>query len=1114
MATTQNTYTGNNSTTDYSFTFPYIKEADVKVSLDAVDKTQDTDYTFANATTISFDTAPGTGVAIRIYRDTDLENAVTTFFAGSAIRAEDLNDNTNQVLFSAQERKNRDADKTGDTFTGDVTLNAANVVFEGATADDFETTLTATDPTADRTITLPNVTGTVVTTGDTGTVTSTMITDGTIVNADINTSAEIAVSKLGNGSARQVLQTSANGNEVEFTDNVDLPGTLDVTGNATFDASVTAGTFTGNLTGNAGTATTLQTARNIGGVSFDGSADINLPGVNTAGNQNTSGNAATATALQTARNIAGKSFDGTADITIAPTDLTGVNATATEINQLDDVTLIPGTPTWTSTTEIPSNSQISDRIAELGGFEAIATEDDFPATAPPEGVVVSIGNANALSVNASGVGAGTRAGGSDAVVINGFPPEFNSTTLDNGIGLLVVATSTAHTYDFHRVVAKNEDVRQLSSDIDDFKARYRVGATVPTTGLCGLDGTGTGSRPCNGDLFYNTASNTLLVYDANGNTTDTDSAVQALFTEVQSVGEYFIIPASELADFADGSASVEDISNAPNNAEQIILSINGVIQEPNAGTGVPTDGFSLNGATIQLAVAPPNPSEVWGVIIGSTVNINEPSNNSVSTAKIQDDAVEYAKMQNIATANRVLGSTTAGGIVSEVQVQTDMIADDAVTYAKMQHTANANRVLGAASAGAIGETQVLQGMIEDEAINEAKLQVSNAPTNGFFLSAQSGNTGGLTWAQATSATPNLDDVTDEGATTTNAITVGGVDIDLTGAANGSTTEGLEIDNDNSNSNDNLVTRIRFSRSGNSASNVYTALDSIRTGTHDTDFGISLNNGNVLTERFRFDSLGRFIINQSDFTGINTEADNFVIHGDHPTGMTILSGNGGNCNINFADDGDDDVGRIRYNHSSNRFEFTTNGTHHWNISSDGNIQSTSLSTGSSSGLGAELSDNGILTIQRASGNGGNIVFQAFQGTTKNVEMLANGTCSKPGGGSWTNINSERRLKQNLTLVDTTSAWDTVKTLPCYSYEYISQPGITYYGPVVDECPTEMQVTVYEEDENGELVVRADEEGPLRTYDNKLYDANMFVALQEALKRIETLETKIAALEGGE
>lgn len=50
-----------------------------------------------------------------------------------------------------------------------------SIVFEGATADAFETTLTVVDPTADRTITLPNRSGTVITTGDTGTVTNAML---------------------------------------------------------------------------------------------------------------------------------------------------------------------------------------------------------------------------------------------------------------------------------------------------------------------------------------------------------------------------------------------------------------------------------------------------------------------------------------------------------------------------------------------------------------------------------------------------------------------------------------------------------------------------------------------------------------------------------------------------------------------------------------------------------------------------------------------------------------------------------------------------------------------------------------------------------------------------
>jgi len=86
---------------------------------------------------------------------------------------------------------------------------------------------------------------------------------------------------------------------------------------ATGFAGPITGNVTGDATGNAGTATKLATARTIGGVSFDGSANINLPGVNAAGSQDTSGNAATATALATARTIGGTSFDGSANITPA-----------------------------------------------------------------------------------------------------------------------------------------------------------------------------------------------------------------------------------------------------------------------------------------------------------------------------------------------------------------------------------------------------------------------------------------------------------------------------------------------------------------------------------------------------------------------------------------------------------------------------------------------------------------------------------------------------------------------------------------------------------------------------------------------------------------------------
>jgi hypothetical protein len=75
----------------------------------------------------------------------------------------------------------------------------SSIVFEGSTADDYETTLTVTDPTADRTITLPNVTGTVVTSGDTGTVTATMLASDSVETAKIK-DANVTEAKLASDS--------------------------------------------------------------------------------------------------------------------------------------------------------------------------------------------------------------------------------------------------------------------------------------------------------------------------------------------------------------------------------------------------------------------------------------------------------------------------------------------------------------------------------------------------------------------------------------------------------------------------------------------------------------------------------------------------------------------------------------------------------------------------------------------------------------------------------------------------------------------------------------------------------------------------------------------------
>jgi len=144
-------------------------------------------------------------------------------------------------------------------ITGNTTTTGS-FIFEGSTADSFETTLTVTDPTADRTITIPNVTGTIVTTGDTGSVTNTMLAGsiaasklaGSIGNSKLSNSS-ITVSDGSNTSAVSLggtLTFAGTSNEVtvaedsgtvtvSLPDNVTIGGNMTVTGNLTVSGSTT-----------------------------------------------------------------------------------------------------------------------------------------------------------------------------------------------------------------------------------------------------------------------------------------------------------------------------------------------------------------------------------------------------------------------------------------------------------------------------------------------------------------------------------------------------------------------------------------------------------------------------------------------------------------------------------------------------------------------------------------------------------------------------------------------------------------------------------------------------------------------------------------------------------
>ena len=98
--TTEHFYTGDGTTTDFTVSFTYLKDADVKATLDHVSTTA---YTLPNAGILRFNTAPASGVAIRVYRDTDVDAARFVLAAGSSVKSNELNENYDQLLFADQE---------------------------------------------------------------------------------------------------------------------------------------------------------------------------------------------------------------------------------------------------------------------------------------------------------------------------------------------------------------------------------------------------------------------------------------------------------------------------------------------------------------------------------------------------------------------------------------------------------------------------------------------------------------------------------------------------------------------------------------------------------------------------------------------------------------------------------------------------------------------------------------------------------------------------------------------------------------------------------------------------------------------------------------------------
>ena len=815
ILTTEHYYTGNASTTSFAYTFPYYKTSDIKVTWDGVAKTEGSHYN-VTGTNIVFTSGnvPANNVVIHIYRDTDVSTSKATFAAGSSIRATDLNNNELQLLYSAQEEQDQKvqtadikdgaitsakildgtiatADIADDAITSaklaDNSISAGNLAANSVGSSELADNSVDTAAIIDDAVTSAKIaTGGVVADGlasnavttakiATGAVTADEIGSNAVTTAKINNSA-VTSAKIGTDAVTEAKILDANvttnkiANDAVTADklansiNAEIAANTAKSGNATHTGEVTGATSltiadgavvtdriandavtTDKLANSINSEITAKTAKvtnatHTGEVTGDTALTIANNAVTTA---KIADDAVTTAKIADAEltTLAGMQ-SGTASILA---DSTALTSTTAELNLLDGKSSVRSVSGSSTDVQLPTAKAVNDQIIatlqDVGGFYPIDDELKFPNTNPDPnddaGTIVSIADAGGIVVNGSGVSTTGRTLGGSTVTINGIDSSLNNTTIAAGKGMLVQTTSTLNTYTYHRLVVDEAGVASAQTLVSDFNERYRVGSSNPSSSLD------------DGDLFFNTSTDKMLVYNA------TDSS----WDEVQSVGNFFINTISSYSGTGGNSATFNGsayrfvLSNAGSSAEQHIVSVNGVIQKPNSGTSQPSEGFAVDGSSILFSAAPASGSDYFIITVGAAVNVGTPSNNTVTSAILQNGSVINSKIADDAVNGaKIADDAVTGAKIADDAIGAEHIADNAVVNAALADDAVGIAELSAT--GTAGNTTFLRGdnswqvvdtTIADDSIAEVKLDISNTASDGQYLQYKD-STDKLTWA--------------------------------------------------------------------------------------------------------------------------------------------------------------------------------------------------------------------------------------------------------------------------------------------------------------------------------------------------------------------------------
>jgi len=252
------------------------------------------------------------------------------------------------------------------------------------------------------------------------------------------------------------------------------------------------------------------------------------------------------------------------------------------------------------------------------------------------------------------------------------------------------------------------------------------------------------------------------------------------------------------------------------------------------------------------------------------------------------------------------------------------------------------------------------------------------------------------------------------------------------------------------------------------------------------------------------------------------ADELVLENSTDVGMAFLCPNNAAASIHFGDPDDNNVAMIQYHHDTDHMEFTVNGNEAMRISSGG-----ILLVNTSTTVADDMTANACHIASNATTTTPSLIVDDSDSSVESgsicmAVMFSNdnsfssgkyisfrdlggeqGSVSGDGAGSVAyNTSSDMRLKTNIQ--DTASKWDTIKALQVRDYEWIAN-GNEETGFIAQEIHEQIPKVVHVGGEEAAKEPWAVDYGRITPQLTK--------ALQEAMARIETLETELAKLKGG-